>query len=369
MIIGVPEEIKDNEKRVGLVPANVQPLVDAGHRVLIQAGAGVGSGFPDQDYIDFGAEICPVDQVWQEAEMIVKVKEPLESEYKYFRPGLIILTYLHLAANEPLVEAMIEHKVIGIAYETMVENGKLPLLQPMSEIAGRFAIQAGAFYLEQQNGGKGKLLAGVPGVARGKVVVIGGGNVGESAAKIALGMGAEVKIFDINTQRLAELENIFNNRVQTLVSSPVYIAEAVAEADLVIGCVLVAGRRAPVLVSEDMVKTMEPGSVIIDIAIDQGGNIETSTHPTTLSDPIYKVHDVIHYTVANVPGAVPQTASQALTNASARFVTMIANQGLEQAIQNSETVALGVNIYQGHLTHEGVAETSQFPYTDLKSLL
>ena len=365
MIIGVPEEIMRNEKRVALVPANVQQLVDKGHKVLIQAGAGLGSGYTDQDYLEFGADIVNVEDLWKQSDMIVKVKEPLESEYHYFRPGLIIFAYLHLAANEGLTHALVRHKVTGIAYETMEENGKLPLLQPMSEIAGRFAIQAGAHFLEQQNGGKGKLLAGVPGVERGKVVIIGGGNVGESAARIALGMGAEVKIFDINTQRLAELENIFNNRVQTLVSNPVYIAEAVKSADLVIGSVLVAGHKAPVLVTEDMVKNMEVGSVIVDIAIDQGGNFETSTHSTSLDDPTYKSHEVIHYTVSNVPGAVPRTASQALTNASSRFVSLIADKGLEELIQMNETVAKGINTYSGYVTHEGVAQSIDSPFKDI----
>lgn len=368
MIIGVPKEIKDKENRVGLVPSNVHALVEAGHTVYIQEGAGLGSGFPDEDYVTQGAQITTQDQAWQ-ADLVVKVKEPLESEYGYFREGLLLFTYLHLAANLPLIDALIAKKVIGIAYETIRVNGHLPLLQPMSEIAGRYAIQIGATLLESHMGGKGKLLGGVPGVAKGNVVIIGGGVVGEEAARIGLGMGANVTVLDINSQRLADLENIFNNRIQTHMADPYTIGQAVTGADLVIGAVLVPGRKAPVLVTEKMIKSMEPGSVVIDIAIDQGGNFETSKQVTTHSHPTYKVHDITHYTVANIPGAVPQTASVSLTNASLPYVLQLANKGFEGALKVNPAILSGVNTYLGHLTNEDVAISIGQPYEALADLV
>lgn len=368
MIIGVAKELKNHEYRVGLVPDNVYNLVQAGHTVLVETEAGFASGFTDEDYRENGARIVSQAEVW-DAEMVIKVKEPIESEYAYFKEGQILFTYLHLAANEPLLEQLLSAKIHAIGYETVEEDGRLPLLQPMSEVAGRYAVQAGSLYLEQSMGGKGKLLSGVPGVKQGKVMIIGGGQVGENAARLALGIGADVTILDINPQRLAQLESIFNNRITTLISNPYNIAQEIKDADVVIGSVLIPGRKAPVLVTEEMVKTMEPGSVIIDIAIDQGGNFETSTHATTHSDPIYISHDIIHYTVANIPGAVPQTSSCALTNATMRFIMMLADKGLEATIQSNPAIAKGMNTYGGHLTNEGVADSFQRPYDDILSLL
>ncbi|MED4986326.1 alanine dehydrogenase, partial [Geobacillus stearothermophilus] len=315
MIIGVPKEIKNNENRVAITPAGVLSFVQAGHTVLIEKEAGVGSGFSDNDYARAGAQIIErAEDVWAQADMVMKVKEPLPSEYRFFRPGLVLFTYLHLAADPELTRALKESGVIAIAYETVQVGRTLPLLTPMSEVAGRMAAQIGAQFLEKPYGGKGILLGGVPGVARGKVVIIGGGVVGTNAAKVAVGLGADVTIIDLNADRLRELDDIFGNQITTLMSNPMNIAEAVAEADLVIGAVLIPGARAPKLVTEDMVKAMKPGSVIVDVAIDQGGIVETSDHVTTHDDPTYVKHGVVHYAVANMPGAVPRTSTIALTN-------------------------------------------------------
>jgi alanine dehydrogenase len=368
MQIGIPREIKAQEDRVGLTPGNVRTLVNNGHDVLVEAGAGDGAGFTDDEYAAAGARIEDQPATIWASEMVIKVKEPLASEYDYFHEGLILFAYFHLAPELELTDALLDHKVTAIAYETMVENGSLPLLTPMSEVAGRMAIQIGAHYLEKQNGGSGILLSGVPGVASGHVVVIGGGTVGYNAAKVAVGMGARVTILDVNTGRLAQLEDILNGKVTTLMSNEENIRQVLKDADVVVGSVLVTGRRAPVLVSEEMVQTMKAGSVLVDIAVDQGGNFETS-HPTTHQDPVYVKHGVTHYTVANIPGAVPRTSTLALTNATMKFANQIINQGVEAAAKNSETILTGINTYQGHLTHEGVAESQNRDYTPIQDLL
>lgn len=368
MQIGIPKEIKAQEDRVGLTPGNVRTLVNNGHTVLIEENAGIGSGFTDEEYVSAGAKIeSDPAKIWA-SQMVIKVKEPLASEYDYFHEDLILFAYFHLAPENELTEALLANKVTAIAYETMVENGALPLLTPMSEVAGRMAIQVGTHYLEKQNGGSGTLISGVPGVAPGHVVVIGGGTVGYNAAKIAVGMGARVTILDVNTGRLGELEDLLNDKVTTLMSNEENIRQVIKDADIVVGSVLVTGRRAPVLVSEDMVKTMKPGSVLVDIAVDQGGNFET-THPTTHQDPIYVKHDVIHYTVANIPGAVPRTSTLALTNATMKYASQIINQGVEAAAKRNETILTGINTYQGYLTHEGVAESQNRTHTPIQDLL
>ncbi|MBN2909777.1 alanine dehydrogenase [Polycladomyces sp. WAk] len=371
MIIGVPKEIKNNENRVAITPAGVDALVLAGHEVLIEKGAGEGSGFVDEDYVAHGAKILnSAEQVWSSADMILKVKEPQPSEYRYFREGLILFTYLHLAPEPELTQALMEKKVTAIAYETIqLDNGSLPLLTPMSEVAGRMAVQIGAQFLEKPKGGKGVLLGGVPGVLPGEVVIIGGGVVGTNAAKMALGLGANVTLLDINPDRLRQLDDIFHGRLRTLMSNSYNIAQAVKKADLLIGAVLIPGRRAPRLVTEEMVKAMTPGSVIVDVAIDQGGSIETIDRITTHSDPIYVKHGVVHYAVPNIPGAVPRTSTIALTNVTIPYAVQIANKGLEQAIQDSRPLAKGVNVIQGHVTYQAVAESLDLPYTPLDDVM
>jgi len=371
MIIGVPKEIKNNENRVAITPAGVDALVLAGHEVLIEKGAGEGSGFVDEEYVAHGAKILnSAEQVWSSADMILKVKEPQPSEYRYFREGLILFTYLHLAPEPELTRALMEKKVTAIAYETIqLDNGSLPLLTPMSEVAGRMAVQIGAQFLEKPKGGKGVLLGGVPGVLPGEVVIIGGGVVGTNAAKMALGLGANVTLLDINPDRLRQLDDIFHGRLRTLMSNSYNIAQAVKKADLLIGAVLIPGRRAPRLVTEEMVKAMTPGSVIVDVAIDQGGSIETIDRITTHSDPIYVKHGVVHYAVPNIPGAVPRTSTIALTNVTIPYAVQIANKGLEQAIQDSRPLAKGVNVIQGHITYQAVAESLDLPYTPLDDVM
>nr|WP_290670079.1 alanine dehydrogenase [Ardenticatena sp.] len=368
MIVGVPKEIKDNEYRVGLTPASVRQLVDAGHTVLVETSAGEGSGFADGDYRAAGATIVPSAADAWGAEMVVKVKEPLPQEYDFLRPDLLLFTYLHLAADEQLTLAMRERGVIGIAYETVeLPDGRLPLLTPMSEVAGRMAVQVGAYYLEKMNGGRGKLLGGVPGVRPATVVIIGGGVVGTNAAKIALGMGANVVILDINVDRLRYLEEIFGGRLTTIASNTHNIAEAVKRADLLIGAVLVKGAKAPKLVTREMVSTMKPGSVIVDVAVDQGGCIET-THPTTHSNPTFFVDGVLHYCVANMPGAVPRTSTYALNNATLPYTLKLATHGLD-ALRHDPALAKGVNVFKGHITYPAVAEAFGLPYTPLETLL
>ncbi|WP_160724579.1 alanine dehydrogenase [Bacillus sp. USDA818B3_A] len=370
MYIGVPKEIKNNENRVALTPAGVVTLVKAGHTVLIEKGAGIGSGFNDGDYSKAGAEIVEdVKNVWSQAEMIMKVKEPLESEYQYFRPGLILFTYLHLAAEPLLAQALKDKGVTAIAYETVSINRTLPLLTPMSEVAGRMAAQIGAQFLQKNNGGQGILLAGVPGVNRGKVTIIGGGIVGTNAAKMAIGLGADVTIIDLSADRLRQLDDIFGNQVKTLMSNPYNIAEAAAEADLLIGAVLIPGAKAPKLVTEEMVKSMKPGSVIVDVAIDQGGIVETSDHVTTHDNPTFIKHGVVHYSVANMPGAVPRTSTIALTNVTVPYALEIANKGVLKAISENSALKLGLNAANGEITYEAVAKDLGYQYVTVEEAL
>lgn len=370
MRIGIPKEIKNNENRVAMTPAGAADFVRAGHQVMIERGAGLGSGFTDNEYQSAGAELRDTaSTVWAEADMIIKVKEPLASEYAYFRPGLILFTYLHLAAEPALAKALIESRVTAIAYETLEVNGTLPLLTPMSEVAGRMSAQIGAQLLEKTEGGKGILLSGVPGVSRGKVVVIGGGTVGTNAAKIAIGLGADVTILDLNLNRLRQLDDIFGNQIHTLVSSPSNIASAVAAADLLICAVLIPGAKAPTLVSEQMVTTMAPGSVIVDVAIDQGGIVETIDHITTHDEPTYVKHGVVHYAVANMPGAVPRTSTVALTNATMPYALQLANHGAAAAIRGSASIRSAVNVLNGHITYEAVARDLGHAYVPVGQAL
>jgi alanine dehydrogenase len=369
MIIGVPKEIKNNENRVALTPAGVVSYVQAGHKVLIETNAGIGSGFTNEEYVAAGAVIIEdAGDVWTQADMIMKVKEPLENEYKYFREGLILFTYLHLAANPELAKELLEKGIIGVAYETVQVGRALPLLAPMSEVAGRMATQIGAHYLQTTYGGKGILLSGVPGVERGKVTIVGGGNVGTNAAKMAIGLGADVTILDINADRLRQLDDIFGNSIQTLMSSPYNIAKCVAESDLVIGAVLIPGAKAPKLVTEEMIKTMKPGSVVVDPAIDQGGSIETSI-ATTHDNPTFVKHDVVHYCVANMPGAVARTSTMALTNATVPYGIQIANKGIAKAIIENPALKLGINTAHGEVTYETVAKDLGYEYVPVEKAL
>jgi alanine dehydrogenase len=369
MKIGVPKEIKNNENRVALTPAGVHTLVRAGHQVRIESKAGEGCGFADGDYAHEGALIVSQAETWNDSEMVMKVKEPLPAEYGFFREGLVLFTYLHLAAEPELVQAMLQKKVVGIAYETVqTQNGALPLLAPMSEIAGRMAPQIGAQFLEKHYGGGGILLGGVPGVQAASVVIVGGGAVGTNAAKLALGMGARVTIFDKNADRLRYLDDIFGGRIQTLMSNSYELAKAVESADLLIGAVLIPGAKAPKLVTDDMVKTMKKGSVIVDVAIDQGGSIETIDRITTHDNPVYVKHGVVHYAVANMPGAVARTSTMALTNSTLPYAELIARVGWKEAVLNNPALAKGVNTVHGHLTHEAVAESLGLSFLDFREL-
>jgi alanine dehydrogenase len=362
MIIGVPAEIKNNENRVAITPSGVMTLTAAGHTVLVENNAGVGSGFTNEDYAAAGAQILEdVKDVWA-AEMVMKVKEPLASEYKYFRSDLILFTYLHLAAEPALAKALTESGVTAIAYETVEFNRTLPLLTPMSEVAGRMSAQIGAQFLEKPKGGKGILLAGVPGVRRGKVTIIGGGVVGTNAAKVAIGLGADVTIIDLSPDRLRQLDDIFGNSIQTLMSNPLNIAQAVAESDLVIGAVLIPGAKAPKLVTEEMIKAMTPGSVVVDVAIDQGGIFETVDRITTHDNPTYDKHGVVHYAVANMPGAVPRTSTIALTNVTVPYALQIANKGAQKAIADNPSLKAGLNTAGGYVTYEAVAADLGYDY-------
>lgn len=370
MIVGLPKEIKDNEYRVGLTPAGVRALTDAHHQVIVEKGAGEGSGFEDGLYQKAGAEIIDsADDVWAKAEMIVKVKEPIEPEYPRMREGQLLFTYLHLAPDKKLTEQLLKRKVTGIAYETITDRrGGLPLLTPMSEVAGRMAIQVGAHYLEKMAGGRGILLGGVPGVPAARVVIIGGGVVGTNAAKIAVGMGAYVTIIDNNLDRLRELDDIFLSKISTLASSAYMIHDAISNADLIVGAVLVPGASAPRLVTRSMLKDVPNGAVIVDVAVDQGGCIET-THPTTHSNPTYYVEGVLHYCVANMPGAVPRTSTFALTNATLPYTLKLANKGFFEAIRGDVGLKAGVNTYAGHCTYQAVAEAQGLPYTSVDALV
>jgi alanine dehydrogenase len=370
VIVGLPKEIKDNEYRVGLTPAGVRALTDAEHQVIVEKSAGNGSGFEDALYQKAGAEIIDsADEVWAQAEMIVKVKEPIEPEYSRMREGQLLFTYLHLAPDIKLTQELLKRKVTGIAYETITDRrGGLPLLTPMSEVAGRMAIQVGAHYLEKMAGGRGILLGGVPGVPAAKVVIIGGGVVGTNAAKIAVGMGAAVTIIDNNLDRLRELDDIFLTKVSTLASSAYMIHDAISTADLIVGAVLVPGAAAPKLVTKNMLKDVPNGAVIVDVAVDQGGCIET-THPTTHSNPTYYVEGVLHYCVANMPGAVPRTSTFALTNATLPYAVKLANKGFFEAIRSDPGLKEGVNTYAGHCTYEAVAAAQGLAYTSIDALV
>ncbi len=364
MIIGVPKEIKDHEARVGITPAGVKALSEAGHKVLVETHAGAQSGFPDHEYQDAGAEIVgDAGYVWGKADTVVKVKEPIEREYAYFREGLVLFTYLHLAPLPGLTDRLLESKVIGIAYETVRDrNGMLPLLTPMSEVAGRMSVQVGAAYLEKEHGGRGILLGGVPGVPPAHVTIIGGGIVGTNAARIALGFGAKVTLVDLNLNRLREIDDIFNGRVYTLASNSYNVGHATHEADLVIGAVLIPGATAPKIVTHGMVSRMKKGAVIVDVAIDQGGCVETA-RPTSHSDPSYTVDGVVHYCVTNMPGAVPHTSTLALTNATFPYLLRIANLGTREALKRDPGFADGLNTWMGSLTHRGVGESQNKAWT------
>ena len=370
MKIGIPVEIKNNENRVAMTPAGAFQLVKSGHEVYIESNAGVGSGFSDEQYIEVGAKVVGnAQQAWA-TDMVMKVKEPIKEEYQYFREGLILFTYLHLAAEPELTLALINHKVIAIAYETVqLANGSLPLLTPMSEVAGRMAAQIGAQFLEKSKGGKGILLAGVPGTKRGKVAIIGGGVAGTNAAKIAIGLGAEVTILDVNPDRLRQLDDIYGKDISTLMSNSFNISESVRESDLVIGAVLIPGAKAPKLVSEDDVRSMSKGSVIVDIAIDQGGIFATTDKITTHDHPTYVKHGVLHYAVANMPGAVPRTSTFALTNVTVPYAVQIASKGYKKACLENEALLKGVNILDGNVTYEAVATAHGLTYLDPRTLL
>jgi alanine dehydrogenase len=369
MKIGLPKEIKDNEYRVGLTPAGVNALVNSGHEVFVQKSAGDGSGFTDEQYVTAGGKLLDTaDDVWGTGDMIVKVKEPIAPEYPRMRENQLLFTYLHLAPEFELTKQMMERKVTGVAYETITDKqGRLPLLTPMSEVAGRMSVQVGATYLEKMNGGRGILLGGVPGVPAANVVIIGGGVVGTEAAKMAVGLGAHVTIIDRSLDRLRQLDDIFLSKVQTLASSRYAIHDAIKHADLVIGAVLVVGAAAPKLVTRDMLKDIPNGAVLVDVAVDQGGCFET-THATTHSNPTYYEEGVLHYCVANMPGAVPRTSTFALTNATLPYALDLANKGFEKAIADDPGLQEGVNTYAGKLTYEAVATSQNLEYTPLESL-
>ena len=369
MIIGVPKEIKNNENRVAVTPAGVSEFVKHGHKVYVQSTAGLGSGFSDEEYTKAGANLLPtIEEVYGIAEMIVKVKEPIEQEYSLIRAGQLLFTYFHFASYEPLTHAMIKSGAICLAYETVEVNRSLPLLIPMSEVAGRMSIQEGAKYLEKPMGGRGILLGGVPGVKPANVLVLGGGIVGTQAAKMAAGLGADVTIMDVSLNRLRQLDDIMPANVKTQYSNDYNIREAVKTADLVIGGVLIPGAKAPKLITKDMLSTMRPGSVIVDVAIDQGGCFETSK-PTTHAEPTYVVDGVVHYCVANMPGAVPYTSTLALTNATLPYAVQLANKGWKQACSDNADLRLGLNVVEGKVVYEGVSEAFNLPYTPVNEVL
>jgi alanine dehydrogenase len=370
MIIGVPKEIKNNENRVALTPAGVAEMVKSGHTVYVQATAGMGSGFSDDDYIHAGATMLPtIGEVYAIAEMIIKVKEPIESEYKLIKKGQILFTYFHFASYEPLTKAMIESGAVCLAYETVeMPDRSLPLLVPMSEVAGRMSIQEGAKYLEKTYGGYGVLLGGVPGVPPANVLIIGGGIVGTEAAKMAGGLGADVTIMDVSLKRLRYLDDIMPANVKTLMSNEYNIREMVRNHDLIIGAVLIPGAVAPKLITRDMLSTMKPGTVLVDVAVDQGGCFETTT-PTTHDHPTFVIDHVIHYCVANMPGAVPRTSTLALTNATLPYAIQIANKGWKNACIESEPLRKGLNVVDGKVVYDGVAEAFGLPYHDVQTVL
>lgn len=370
MKIGVPTEIKNHEYRVGMIPASVREYTMRGHQVFVQKGAGEGSAIPDSAYLDAGAVILETaDEVWKTADMIVKVKEPLRDEYDRMQPGQIIYTYFHLAAVPELAKVLLEKEIAAVAYETIqLDDGRLPLLEPMSEVAGRMSIQVGARCLEREAGGKGILLGGIPGVNRAKVVIIGGGSVGTNAAKMAVGMGAHVTILDTNLSRLRYLDDIFGNGIQTLHSNAGTIAEKVLEADLVVGAVLIPGAKAPHLVTREHIAAMSEGSVVVDVSVDQGGCIATC-HPTTHEKPTYVIDGVVHYCVANMPGAVARTSTFGLNNTTLKYGLAIAQKGLVGAMRDDKALRLGLNTYRGKTTHDAVAESLELAYTPVTELL
>lgn len=370
MIVGTVKEIKDHEFRVGLTPAGCHALVGAGHTVVVEKGAGEGSGFSDDSYVAAGAKLGLRKEVFDQSDMIVKVKEPLKAEYDLFHQGQILFTYLHLAPEPELTAALLNKQVIGIAYETIRDvKNTLPLLSPMSRVAGRMAVQIGAQYLEKQYGGKGIVLGGVPGTESAQVVILGGGTVGLNAAKMAVGLGARVAVLDMDPERLAYLDDIFGGRVETIVSNPYVLAQWVKKADLFVSCILIPGAMTPKLVTEAMVKTMEPGSVIIDVAIDQGGAVETIDRVTTHSDPVYVKYGVVHYAVANIPGAASRTSTIALTNSTLPYALSIANKGWKQALTDDPGLAKGLNTAFGKVTFKAVADALDLSFTSVDEIL
>lgn len=371
MKIGVPKEIKNNENRVAITPAGVHALIDAGHEVVIETNAGAGSGFTDEQFVAAGAEIAPdAKSTWSQAQMVMKVKEPLHEEFEHFRSDLTLFTYLHLAPEPELTKALMDTGVTAIAYETVqLADRSLPLLTPMSEVAGRMSIQIGAHFLEKSHGGRGIILGGVPGVEPARVVIVGGGIVGTNAARMAVGLGADVRIFDSNPARLRELDELFGGRVRTVMSNKFNLIEHISGADLLIGAVLIPGARAPKIVTDEMVKEMNPGGVVVDVAIDQGGSIATIDRITTHSDPVFEKYGVLHYSVANMPGAVPRTSTLALTNVTMPYAVRIANLGPTEAAKSDAALAKGFNVYRGQVTYQAVASALQIPYTPLDTLL
>jgi alanine dehydrogenase len=370
VIIGVPKELKNNENRVAITVAGVEAFISSGHMVCIEKKAGSGSSIRDEDYRESGAVILNTpEEVFKKADMIMKVKEPLPEEYDYFKEGQIIFTYLHLAAEEKLTRALMDKKVVAIAYETIqLEDGSLPLLTPMSEVAGRLSIQEGARFLEKPQGGKGVLLGGIPGVNPACVTIIGGGIVGMNAAKMAVGLGADVTILDINPKQLRYIDDVFNGRVKTLMSNRFNILDQIKKSDLVVGAVLIPGAKAPNLVTEEMIKQMQEGSVIVDVAIDQGGCVET-TYPTTHADPVFVKHGVVHYSVANMPGAVARTSTYGLTNCTLPYGLKIADKGYKKVFLEDKSLALGLNLYDGKVVYEAVAEAFDLEYTPLEEIV
>ncbi len=370
MIIGIPKEIKPQENRVGMIPAGVRTLTEVGAEVLVEKGAGLGSGFTDDEYQEMGAKIIPTaDEVWKSSDMIIKVKEPIAPEYDRIQQKQVIYTYLHLAVAPELGDVLLKKEATGIAYETIqLEDGSLPLLKPMSEVAGKMSVQAGATHLQREHGGRGVLLGGVPGVRRGKVTILGGGIVGTNAAKIAVGMGANVTIIDVNVDRLEYLDDIFSSKITTLKSNSQNIEEAVLDSDLVVGGVLIAGAKAPKLVDRALISKMRPGSVVVDVAVDQGGCVETCK-PTTHQNPTYVVDGVVHYCVANMPGAVSHSSTFALTNATLSYAKRFVELGVMEAISQDPALVPGVNTYAGYVTHKAVAEGLGKEYRSLSSLL
>ena len=369
MRVGVAREIKTQEYRVALTPGGARELVQRGHEVVVERGAGIGSAFPDDAYIAAGARLASVEAVWAEADLLLKVKEPIEAEYERLREGLVLFTYLHIAADEPLTRALVDSGITAIAYETVeTADRRLPLLAPMSEVAGRLAPQMGAWALEKAHGGRGVLLSGLPGVPPGKVVVLGGGVVGLNAALIAVGMGADVWVLDLSVDRMRELEIALDGRITLAKSNRLQIEEAIADADMVIGAVLVPGARAPKLVTRDMLAGMKPGAVLVDVAIDQGGCFETS-HATTHDDPVYDVDGIVHYCVANMPGAVPITATKGLTNVTLPYAEAIADKGVDRAVADDLSLARGVNVARGRIVYEAVAAAHGLEYTPLGDVM